>query len=165
MKRQFLSLFASAVMLCAAAALFAYNPATPATAKTGATNAALIPIPAALDHALIKVAPANDPSAVGEEITVAKLSEIFATKNPGLANALASKFKSHGWDWTAQTKVKVTTARYRVAPGETTRIAPPGWDWRQVVAVAAVYCGCCDSDCNTELDGGNRACCMCCRIE
>lgn len=163
MKRQFLSLFASAVMLCAAAALFAYQPA--ARAKLGPTNVALIPVPAALDHALIKVVPANEPTAVGEELTVTKLTEILATKNPGLASALASKFKSHGWDWTPQTKVKVTTARYRVAAGEATRVAPPGWDWRQVVAATDTLCGCCDSSCGLELPGRMGDCCNCCWIE
>lgn len=163
MKKQLLALFASAVMLSTAVALFAYNFSTPATAKIGAANAAITPIPTALDHAIIKVVPVDNPTAVGEEITVADLSAIIATKNPALPGALANKFKLLGWEWTAQTKVKVTAGWYRVLPGETARVAPPSWDWRQVVAVTDSLCGDC-IDSGRELPAGGD-CCRCCYVE
>jgi hypothetical protein len=162
MKRQSFSLFASAVMLCAAAVLFAHDSSTPATARTGVTNAAITPIPGALDQAIIKVLPASNPTAVGEEITIAKLSEIISTKSPGLLSALASKFKAQGWEWTPQTKVKVTTSWYRVLPGQAARIAPPDWDWKQVMAVSTSFCGNCSE---SELLGDPGSCCQCCIIE
>jgi hypothetical protein len=162
MKRQSLSLFASIIMLCAAAVLFTCNSLTPTTAKTGATNVAIAPIPAALDQTIIKVLPASHPTAIGEELTIAQLSELIAPRAPGLLSALASKFKSQGWDWTPQTKVKVTTGWYRVAPGEAARIAPPGWDWKQVVAVSASMCGNCSE---SESLGDPLSCCQCCIIE
>lgn len=169
MKRQWQSWFASAAMLCAAAALFAYNPTVPvvADANTGSKSATLVavPMPARLAHTVLKVVPADSQNAVGEKVTVAQLRQVLASSsNPRLFDGLAHKFKTNGWAWTEQTPIRVTTAWYRIGD-EPVSVGPANWNWQEVVNKSTTLCGCCDSSCSSEMPGGDPFCCTCCIIE